>query len=149
MNGTRKLVLILIATFAICLCLTGCGKKHKNPVSVKDGDNITISPNDDIENNEDKIIINYTFKTIVEKELFELSISVPEDCPIKITDFELWTDNQKIGERTPANKTIRNLTINTENIINIFIRLYDNVEFVADCPIDPKEESGILVIYKQ
>lgn len=139
MNRTRKITLILSAII-ICLCLTGCGKKDKNPVSVNNDGIVTISQPEANEN------ITYFFKPVVQDEFFELSLYVPEDYPIEITDFELWTNNQLVGERTSADKSLRHLALSKDSIEKMWIRLYNNEEFVADCEIDPSVESGSLEI---
>ena len=88
----------------------------------------------------------YYLKSIIQRELFELSIFIPEDFPIEITDYELWCDNNQIGERTPKDKTLRHLTLSREKVDKAKIRLYNGNEFVDDCEIDPEEESGTLNI---
>lgn len=140
MNDTRKLPLILSAIIVICLCLTGCGKKDNNPVSASNGDKITISQPEAGEN------ITYFIKPLDREVFFELSLYVPDGYPIEITDFELWADNQQVGEKTQVDSKLRHLVISKENIDKMWIRLYNNGEFVADCEIDPSEESGSLNI---
>ncbi len=88
----------------------------------------------------------YFLKAIVQRELFELTIFIPEDFPTEITDFELWCDNKQIGERTPKDKSLRHLALSKDNVTEVKIRLYNGEEFVDDCKIDPGEETGILNI---
>ena len=140
MNRTRKLTLILLAIIVICLCLTGCGKKDKNPVSVNNEGNGKFSQPDVLE------YITYFLRPIVSKSTFELYLYVPDDYPIEITHFELWTDKQRVGERTSINETLRHLELSIENIDKMWIRLYNTDEFVADCEIDPTLETDSLII---
>jgi hypothetical protein len=88
----------------------------------------------------------YYLKSIIQRELFDLSIFIPEDFPVEITDFELWCDNIKVGEKTAKDKSLRHLALTKDKIGEAKIRLYNGDEFVDDCVIDPSEESGVLNI---
>ncbi len=88
----------------------------------------------------------YFIKPIMQRELFELSIYIPEDFPAEITDFELWCDNIQVGERTPKDSSLRHLSLTKDKIDQVKIRLYNGSEFVDDCVIDPNEETGTLNI---
>ena len=88
----------------------------------------------------------YFLKPIIQRELFELSLYVPDDFPIEITDFELWCDDQQIGERTPVDGTLRHLALTKDNVDTVKIRLIDGDNFVDECEIDPNEENGVLNI---
>ena len=88
----------------------------------------------------------YFLTPIVQRELFELTLYIPDDFPVKITDFELWCDDTQVGERTAVDKSLRHLTLTKDNIEKVRIRLYNNGEFVDDCQIDPNEEKGVLNI---
>ena len=95
---------------------------------------------------EEKDEASYFIKSIIQREIFELSIYVPDDFDTEITDFELWCDNEKIGDRTPKDKTLRHLSLSKEKVNKVLIRLYNGSEFVDDCEIDPAEEKGTLNI---
>ncbi|MCR4657918.1 MAG: TolC family protein [Lachnospiraceae bacterium] len=86
----------------------------------------------------------YFLKPIIQRQLFELSIFIPEDFPVEITDFELWCDNVQVGGRIPKDQSLRELTLTKERVDKVIIRLYNGSEFVDDCTIDPEEESGTL-----
>ncbi|MCR5748253.1 MAG: TolC family protein [Lachnospiraceae bacterium] len=86
----------------------------------------------------------YFLQPIIQREIFELSIFIPEDFPVEITDFELWCDNIQVGNRTPKDGKIRHLALSKEKIDEVKIRLYNGDEFVDDCVIDPDEASGTL-----
>ncbi len=88
----------------------------------------------------------YYLTPIIQRELFELSLYFPEDFPIEVTHFELWCDDQQIGDRTPVDETIRHLTLTKDNVESVRIRLYNGDEFIDDCVIDSSEESGVLNI---
>ena len=95
---------------------------------------------------EEKKEATYYLKPIIQREMFELSIFIPEDFDIDITDFELWCDNERIGERTPKEKSLRHLALSKEDVDTVKIRLYNEGEFVDDCVIDSNEEKGTLNI---
>ncbi len=88
----------------------------------------------------------YYLKSIIQREMFELSIYIPEGFPVEITDFELWCDNIKVGDKTPKDKSLRHLALTKDKISQVKIRLYNGSEFVDDCVIDPSVESGVLNI---
>ncbi len=88
----------------------------------------------------------YYLKPIIQRELFELSVYFPDEFPVEITDFELWCDNEQIGERTPKDGKLRHLMLSKQKVEEVKIRFYNGDEFVDDCVIDPDEESGVLSI---
>jgi len=88
----------------------------------------------------------YFLKPIVQRELFELTLYIPDDFPIEITHFELWCDEIQVGERTAVDQALRHLTITKDNVEKVKIRLYNGDEFIDDCLIDPNEEIGVLNI---
>ncbi len=88
--------------------------------------------------------IHYYLKPIIQREMFALSLFVPEGFPREITHFELWCDKEQIGERTPVDKELRHLTLTKENVQKVMIRLYDGETFIDDCEIDPIDEQGVL-----
>lgn len=88
----------------------------------------------------------YYLKSIIQRELFELTLYIPEEFPVSITDFELWCDQEMIGSRTPVDGKLRHLALAKEKIDKVKIRLYDGENFIDDCVIDPSEESGTLNI---
>ena len=88
----------------------------------------------------------YYLTSIIQKELFELTLYIPDDFPVSLSHFELWCDDEMIGERTPIDGKLRHLALTKEGIKKVKIRLYDGANFVDDCVIDPAEESGTLNI---
>ena len=88
----------------------------------------------------------YFLTPIIQRELFELSLYIPDDFPVQITHFELWCDDNQVGERTAVDGSLRHLTLAKDNVDQVKIRLYNGDEFVDDCLIDPNEENGILSI---
>lgn len=88
----------------------------------------------------------YYLKSIIQREMFELSIYIPDNFDVKITDYELWCDNEQIGKRTSKDKSLRHLALSKENVDKVMIRLYNGDEFIDDCVINPADESGTLNI---
>lgn len=88
----------------------------------------------------------YFLKSIIQRQMFELSIYIPDDFPVELTDYELWCDDTQVGGRMKIDKTLRELTLTKENVKKVFIRFYNGSDFVDDCAIDPNEESGTLNI---
>ena len=88
----------------------------------------------------------YYIKPIIQREMFELSVFIPDGFPVEISDFERWCDNIQVGDRTPKDKTLRHLALTKDKISQVKIRLYDGDTFVDDCVIDPNEEKGVLNI---
>lgn len=79
---------------------------------------------------------SYYIRCIIEEQMFELGISIPEGFSPEITDFELWVNGVQIGERTPASEPIRHLTLALDGIDTALIRLYSNEELIRDCEIE-------------
>lgn len=90
--------------------------------------------------------VYYFIHSLVEDNLFEIGLSVPEDFEPSFTAYELWVDNVQIGERVEADKTIRHLALDVQSVERVFLRLYDGDTFVDDCEIDAGEYSGKLTI---
>ena len=88
----------------------------------------------------------YTLRSIIQEQEFELSLMIPDDFEVEISDYELWVDNIQIGDRTPKDKKLRHLAITKDNVTQAKIRLYNGDSFVDDCVIDPSKESGPLTI---
>ena len=86
----------------------------------------------------------YFLKSIIQRQMFELTLYFPEDFPVEITDYELWCDNTMIGQRTAVDKSLRALTLEKDKVDKVFIRLYNGSDFVDDCTINPGDESGPL-----
>ena len=144
-NIASKLILILTAALVICLNLVGCGHKN-NPTAVNEEEEKEEKEEEffSVPLPEDEKEIRYYFKYIIQRETFELSLFVPEDYRDDVTDFELWADNEQVGERTPVDKTLRHLTLSKDKTDKVHIQLYNNTELVADCEINPDDESGTL-----
>ena len=88
----------------------------------------------------------YTLVSIIQNMEFELSVYVPDDIGVDVTDYELWVDGIMVGNRNPKEKKLRHLALTKDSVSEAKIRLYNGDEFVDDCVIDPSVESGPLTI---
>ena len=88
----------------------------------------------------------YTIRPIIQEEEFQLSVSIPDDFEVEITDFELWCDDQQVGERTSIDSCIRHLMLAVEQVSEVKLRFYNEDRFIDDCVIDPEQYSGPLEI---
>ena len=89
---------------------------------------------------------HYTLKPIIQSQEFELTVYIPDDFEIEVTDYELWVDGVLVGERKNTDKKLRHLMLTVDGVTDVKIRLYNGEEFVDDCVIDPSVESGPLTI---
>lgn len=90
----------------------------------------------------------YTLTSIIQNQEFELAVKIPDDFEITVTDYELWVDNIRIGEKTSVDKKLRHLALTKDAVDEAKIRLYEADTFIDDCVIDPSVNSGPLKITK-
>ena len=88
----------------------------------------------------------YFIQSIIEDNMFELGIYIPDDFEIDISHYELWVDDYIVGNRTAADKTLRHLTLTLTGEERVFVRLYNGEDFVDDCEINPSAYQGMLNI---
>ncbi len=88
----------------------------------------------------------YTLRPIIQSQEFELTVHIPDDFEVDVTDYELWVDGILIDKRTSTDKKLRHLMLTVDGVTEAKIRLYNGEEFIDDCVIDPSEESGPLTI---
>ncbi len=88
----------------------------------------------------------YTLESIVQGTEFELTLHIPDDFEVDITDYELWVNGVQVGERTNVAKKLRHLALSFDTVSEAIIRVYNGDEFVHDVTIDPTVESGPLPI---
>ena len=90
--------------------------------------------------------VYYYIHSLVSGNLFEFGLSVPDDFEPEITDYELWVDSVQIGDRTPADQSIRHLALDIQNVNRAFVRLYNGDTFVDDCDFDAQTYSEKLSV---
>ena len=94
----------------------------------------------------DETQAQYFLTPIIQREMFELTLYIPDGFPVNITHYELWCDDTKLGDKIPIDQSLRHLTLTKDNTEKVWIRLYNGDEFIDDCVIDPNEEKGTLNI---
>lgn len=88
----------------------------------------------------------YYIDSIIEDNMFEFGIYLPDDFETEITHYELWADSYQIGVRTEIEKKIRHLMINTQDVEKFMVRVYENNTFIDECVIDTQVYQGPLKI---
>lgn len=88
----------------------------------------------------------YYIVNLVDDNIFELGIHIPEDFETEVTHFELWVDGVQIGEKTEIDKRIRHLTLDLDSTEKVAIRVYNENKVISDCEITPAEYQGTLNI---
>ena len=88
----------------------------------------------------------YYIQSLVEDNMFEFGIYIPDDVETDVSHYELWVDNYVVGGKNERDKTFRHLTLSLTGEERVFVRLYNGDEFVDDCEIDPSEYQGKLHI---
>lgn len=93
--------------------------------------------------------VYYYIRTLASGTSFELGLTVPDDYDeAAITDFELWivqgAEQIQVGGRVPVDGKLRHLQLDIGFVDRVFIRLYNDGEFIDDCEIRPSEYSGRL-----
>jgi hypothetical protein len=88
----------------------------------------------------------YYINFAVEDNIFRMGISIPDGYSIDITDFELYVDGEKIGDKTEISKELEHLALDLDMADNVSIYLYDGDEIVGVCEIDPSVYQDTLNI---
>ncbi|MBQ7678488.1 MAG: TolC family protein [Butyrivibrio sp.] len=89
---------------------------------------------------------SYFIRQIIQSQEFVLSINIPEDFEVEVTDYELWCDNTQIGARTKITDSIRHLALVKDDLKETKLRFYNGTTFVDDVIIDPSADTGPLPI---
>ena len=88
----------------------------------------------------------YYITSLIEDNMFEFGIYIPDDFETDITHYELWVDDYIIGSKTEIDQVIRHLSLSLTGEERVFVRLYNEEEFVDDCEIDSMSYQGPLDI---
>lgn len=102
------------------------------------GDSYLVDENSDI--------AGYYINSIIEDNMFEFGINIPDDFETEITHYELWADGYQIGTRTEIDKSIRHLMISMTDVESFKVRVYEGEEFIDECTIDTQVYQGELTI---
>lgn len=88
----------------------------------------------------------YYIEYAVEENVFRLGVSIPEDFSVEITHFELYVDEEKIGDRTEKDKYLEHLGLDLDNTGSVKLYLYKEENLVDVCEIDPSVYQDALEI---
>ncbi len=88
----------------------------------------------------------YYIEYAVEENVFRLGVSIPEDFSVEITHFELYVDEEKIGDRTEKDKYLEHLGLDLDNTGSVKLYLYKEENLVDVCEIDPSIYQDALEI---
>ncbi|MCR5777169.1 MAG: hypothetical protein K6G84_07120 [Lachnospiraceae bacterium] len=78
----------------------------------------------------------YYIETHIEDRMFTFGVSIPEDTKPKITHYELWVNDTRIGERTAVGDEIRHLTLALDNADKTSVKMFSSGKLVDICEID-------------
>ena len=88
----------------------------------------------------------YYIESHVEDRMFAFGVSIPDDMTPKITDYELWVNDTRIGERTKTDEQIKHLTLALDNADKTVVKLYSSNKLIDICEIDSMVNRGKLNI---
>lgn len=88
----------------------------------------------------------YYIEYAVEDNLFRLGVSIPEDFSVEITHFELYVNEEKIGDKTEKDKYLEHLGLELDNTESVKLYLYNEDELVEVCEIEPSVYQDTLDI---
>lgn len=90
----------------------------------------------------------YYLTSIVQNQEFVLTVSIPDDFSVSVSDYELYVNGTQVGERTSVDESIRHLSLIFNDGSTAKIKFFDGDKAVCDCDIDPTAYSGELKIVK-
>lgn len=102
------------------------------------GDSYIVEENTDV--------AMYYINSLIEDNMFEFGIHIPDDFETEITHYELWADNYQISTRVEIDKRIRHLMISMSDVTNFRVRVYEGDTFIDECTIDTQVYQGELSI---
>lgn len=88
----------------------------------------------------------YYIEYAVQDNLFRLGVSIPEDYSLDITEFELYVNGEKVGDRTETTAYLEHLGLELDNTESVKLYLYSDDELAAVCGIDPSVYQDVLDI---
>lgn len=88
----------------------------------------------------------YSIAYRAEERIFLFSVQIPENFSVELTDYELYVNGVKIGEKTEIGKQIKHLTLDFAQAEKTQVYLYQGEELYSVCEIDPYTGKGTLEI---
>ena len=86
----------------------------------------------------------YYIYTTVDDLVFHIGVSIPEDFEPAVNQFEVWSGDYQIGERTAIGEEITHLSSDYGGGAELVIRLYNSDEYVTECTIDATVSRDVL-----
>lgn len=88
----------------------------------------------------------YSIDYRVEDRIFVFGIQIPENFSVEITDYELYVNGTKIGEKTKKEDHIKHLSLDISQVEKAEVYLYKGEELCSVCEINPYTIRGALEI---
>lgn len=87
---------------------------------------------------------HYLIQNNIEDLQSVFTLTIPEESKISATDYELWVDDLRVGQRQAIDKPLIVLPIETTGLKTVIVKLYRDNEFVDEANFDGLETSGDL-----
>ena len=87
---------------------------------------------------------HYLIQNNIEDLQSVFTLTIPEESKISATDYELWVDDLRVGQRQEIDKPLVVLPVEITGLKTVKVKLYDNDEFVDEAEFDGLETSGDL-----
>lgn len=78
--------------------------------------------------------------------IFVFSVQIPENFSVQLTDYELYVNGVKIGEKTQVGKQLKHLSLDFAQSTKVEVYLYQGEELYSVCEINPYTNRGELEI---
>ena len=88
----------------------------------------------------------YSIDYRVEDRIFVFGIQIPENFSVEITDYELYVNETKIGEKSGKAEHIKHLSLDFAQVEKAEVYLYKGEELYFVCEINPYTTRGTLEI---
>ena len=125
--------------------MTATGGGQSNPVD-EDDSLFEIGSDVGALSAEEQNGASYYISLLVAQNIFEVSVNIPDELGVKVTDFALLVDGEQIGDKTPVSDKLRHLGLIMEDVAEAKIRLFNGADVICDCNIDPSAYNGPLNI---
>ena len=87
---------------------------------------------------------HYLVQNNIEDLQSVFTLTIPEESKISATDYELWVDDLRVGQRQAIDKPLIVLPIEITGLKTVTVKLYRDNEFVDEAEFDGLETSGDL-----
>lgn len=88
----------------------------------------------------------YSIDYRVEDRVFVFAIQIPEKFSVDITDYELYVNGTKIGEKTAKTNYIKHLSLDFAQVERAEVYLYQGEQLYTVCEINPYITRDVLKI---